>query len=253
VNGASRSTLGSVAGWKVRAGLTCSVRVPQAWLTAFNTGDEAQGKAFDARYQPRRPMAQMAGFREQTGGFTLVRVEQADATSVTALLKENRGDHYATLTLTVSGDEPPRMLGLQIRPTPPPADLARPRLTEAEALAALTRHGEEAARAERDLGQTTALAKMLAERLLGKGYDLRIYDPNVSLAQLTGLPIVPVTFNLNWKISVKSWDRFQIPLPFALCEVCVGQIVRVPENATDAEREVLRAQLQTDLLAITRD
>jgi GDP-mannose 6-dehydrogenase len=26
----------------------------------------------------------------------------------------------------------------------------------------------------------------LAERLLGKGYDLKIYDPNVSLAQLTG-------------------------------------------------------------------
>lgn len=26
----------------------------------------------------------------------------------------------------------------------------------------------------------------LAERLLGKGYDLKIFDPNVSLAQLTG-------------------------------------------------------------------
>ena len=26
----------------------------------------------------------------------------------------------------------------------------------------------------------------LAERLLGKGYELKIYDPNVSLAQLTG-------------------------------------------------------------------
>ena len=37
----------------------------------------------------------------------------------------------------------------------------------------------------------------------------------MSLAQMTGLPIVPVTYHLNWKIRLKSWDRFQIPLPFA--------------------------------------
>ena len=80
-----------------------------------------------------------------------------------------------------------------------------------------------------------------------------VQDGVTSLAQVTGLPIVPVTFNLNWKISVKSWDRFQIPLPFARCEVCVGKAVRVPPNASDDEREELRRQLETDLLAITRD
>ncbi len=68
-----------------------------------------------------------------------------------------------------------------------------------------------------------------------RGYDLaitpdgprgpcyQIQDGVTSLAQLTGLPIVPVSFNLNWKIRVKSWDRFQIPLPFARCEIAVGQ------------------------------
>ena len=98
-----------------------------------------------------------------------------------------------------------------------------------------------------------------------RGYDLtitpdgprgpcyEIQDGITSLAQLTGLPIVPVSFNLNWKISVKSWDKFQIPLPFARCEVCVGKAIRVPPNASNAEREELRRQLEAELRAITRD
>src|ERR1039457_1016397 len=98
-----------------------------------------------------------------------------------------------------------------------------------------------------------------------RGYDLtitpdgprgpcyQIQDGITSLAQLTGLPIVPVALNLNWKIRLKSWDRFQIPLPFARCDVCVGKTFRVPAEASDAEREKLRAQLEAELRAITRD
>ena len=98
-----------------------------------------------------------------------------------------------------------------------------------------------------------------------RGYDLtitpdgprgpcyQIQDGITSLAQLTGLPIVPVALNLNWKISLKSWDRFQIPLPFARCEVCVGKTFRVPADASDGEREKLRLQLEAELRAITRD
>jgi hypothetical protein len=98
-----------------------------------------------------------------------------------------------------------------------------------------------------------------------RGYDLtitpdgprgpcyKIQDGITSLAQLTGLPIVPVALNLNWKISVKSWDRFQIPLPFARCEIWVGKSFRVPADASDAVREELRQQLEAELRAITRD
>ena len=75
----------------------------------------------------------------------------------------------------------------------------------------------------------------------------------VSTAQLTGLPIVPVAYHLKWKFCAKSWDRFQVPLPFTLCEVTVGRVLRVPRAATDVEREALRAQLETELRGITRD
>lgn len=97
------------------------------------------------------------------------------------------------------------------------------------------------------------------------GYDLAITPDGprgpcyvvqegvISTAQLTALPIVPVSYHLNWKIRSKSWDRFQIPLPFTRCEITVGQIMRVPREATDAEREELRKRLEAELRAITRD
>jgi lysophospholipid acyltransferase (LPLAT)-like uncharacterized protein len=98
-----------------------------------------------------------------------------------------------------------------------------------------------------------------------RGYDLAVtpdgprgpcytvQDGVISTAQLTGLPIVPVSYYLNWKIRPKSWDRFQVPLPFARCEITVGKMMRVPREATEAEREELRKQLEAELRAITRD
>jgi len=97
------------------------------------------------------------------------------------------------------------------------------------------------------------------------GYDLAITPDGprgpcytvqegvIATSQLTGLAIVPVSYQLNWKIRLKSWDRFQIPLPFARCRVTVGQPVRVGRDATEPEREQLRQQLETELRAISRD
>lgn len=98
-----------------------------------------------------------------------------------------------------------------------------------------------------------------------RGYDLaitpdgprgpcyKIHDGVTSLAQLTGLTIVPVAFNLSRKVALKSWDKFQIPLPFAVCEVRVGQPMTVPREASDAQREELRQELERRLSALTRD
>ena len=98
-----------------------------------------------------------------------------------------------------------------------------------------------------------------------RGYDLAItpdgprgpcyvvQDGVMSLAQLTGLPIVPFAYDLSWKIRVKSWDQFQIPLPFSRCEMNLDKPIQVPREATDAEREVLRRRLEASLRDMTRD
>ena len=74
----------------------------------------------------------------------------------------------------------------------------------------------------------------------------------MALAQVTGLPIVPYSCRIGWKIRVKSWDRFQIPLPFARCEMTFGEPIFVPREATSAERGQLRERLWGALLAGTR-
>jgi lysophospholipid acyltransferase (LPLAT)-like uncharacterized protein len=75
----------------------------------------------------------------------------------------------------------------------------------------------------------------------------------ISLAQVTGLSIVPVTWNTSWKICVKSWDRFQIPLPFARCEMVLNQPIMVPRGASEGEREELRTELERSLRGSSRD
>jgi len=98
-----------------------------------------------------------------------------------------------------------------------------------------------------------------------RGYDLAITPDGprgpcyivqegvMSVAQLTGLPIIPFGFYARRKIRLKSWDRFQIPLPFSRCDLNLGKPVYVPREATDAEREVLRQNLEETLKTISRD
>ena len=98
-----------------------------------------------------------------------------------------------------------------------------------------------------------------------RGYDLAITpdgprgpryvvaDGAIALAQLTGLPLVAGVHNLNWKITLKTWDRLQIPLPFARCELVMGRIIQVPRELTPEQREAIRLQLQNEMLALTKD
>lgn len=98
-----------------------------------------------------------------------------------------------------------------------------------------------------------------------RGYDLaitpdgprgpcyRIQEGVTSLAQVTGLPIVPASCHLSWKIRLRSWDRFQLPVPFSKCVVHFGSPVRIPRDASDAEREDLRSKLEASMQELSAD
>jgi lysophospholipid acyltransferase (LPLAT)-like uncharacterized protein len=98
-----------------------------------------------------------------------------------------------------------------------------------------------------------------------RGYDLAltpdgprgpryvVQNGAISLAQVTGLGILPATMNLSFKISVRSWDRFQIPLPFAVCEVRLAKAIYVPRDASDEQREALRREMENWMKENSRD
>ena len=98
-----------------------------------------------------------------------------------------------------------------------------------------------------------------------RGYDLAItpdgprgpryvvQEGAIVLAQLTGRALVPVSHHLGWKISLKSWDKFQIPLPFSRCDISFGKSFQVPREITAEAREQFRKDFEAELLAIARD
>lgn len=86
-----------------------------------------------------------------------------------------------------------------------------------------------------------------------RGPRYRVQFGVIDLSKVTGLPIVPVSYSVNWRIKLKSWDKFIIPLPFARCDVYFGKPIHVPANSTFEERETLRRLLENSLRTLAKD
>jgi lysophospholipid acyltransferase (LPLAT)-like uncharacterized protein len=56
----------------------------------------------------------------------------------------------------------------------------------------------------------------------------------IHLASRTGRPILPITVNASSYWEIPSWDKFQIPKPFAKIELVLGEEIKVPPDL-DAE------------------
>lgn len=117
-------------------------------------------------------------------------------------------------------------------------------------------------------GSTSRRGRQALLELVGwaeRGYDLAITPDGprgpryiiqegvIALAQLTGLPILPVSYHFTWKIVLKSWDRFQIPLPFTKCLMHFMPPIYVPRDISEEEREKLRRQVEDRLKSVTDD
>ena len=86
-----------------------------------------------------------------------------------------------------------------------------------------------------------------------RGPRYRVQDGVIALAQLTGLPIIPCSGELSWKITTRGWDQFQIPLPFSRCRIRFGEPLSVPRDATGDDRKIFAVELEKKLMALTRD
>jgi lysophospholipid acyltransferase (LPLAT)-like uncharacterized protein len=73
-------------------------------------------------------------------------------------------------------------------------------------------------------------------------------------AQLTGSVIVPLGCAARRRYIFKNaWNKCYLPLPFSRCAIVFGQPLRVEADATDAQLEASRRDLQAQLLHLAAD
>ncbi len=75
----------------------------------------------------------------------------------------------------------------------------------------------------------------------------------VSLARLSGAPVVPLTYSASHYVERAGWDRLIVPLPFTRGVFVWGEPVSVPRRASPAEEEAARRAIEDRLKAITAE
>ncbi len=84
-----------------------------------------------------------------------------------------------------------------------------------------------------------------------RGPRQRVGDGVLSVARLSGAPIIPVSFATTRRIHARSWDRFLIALPFARGVFVWGQPHYVPRDADAKTLEGARHALENEMNRIT--
>jgi len=134
--------LAASAVFLVRAALaqipdTPSGHAVSAWLDAMNSTDNAKMQAFVDTYMPGRNVQQSLSMRDQTGGYNFKKVESSAPDRTVVLLQQRGGfQEFSRLTVQVAPEEPHHITGIQVQRADPPAGMAPPKMTAAEAEAA---------------------------------------------------------------------------------------------------------------------
>lgn len=69
----------------------------------------------------------------------------------------------------------------------------------------------------------------------------------ITMAQKSGCALVPIGCASRPRIVMKSWDRMEIPFPFAKSLMLFGEPLYVPSDATAEEAEAIRVKLQSEM------
>ncbi len=122
----------------------------------------------------------------------------------------------------------------------------------------IERFGYGTARGSTSRGARKALLQLRRDMAAGKAVAFTVDGPRgparvaqagaVWLAKVTGNPVVPFHIEANRYWEVGSWDRTQIPKPYATVSLAIGEPLEVSpdadDQAIDRAREALEQRLQ---------
>jgi lysophospholipid acyltransferase (LPLAT)-like uncharacterized protein len=113
---------------------------------------------------------------------------------------------------------------------------------------------------DKDKGGLPALRAMLKALKAGeyvgitpdgpRGPRMRASDGIVTVAKVSGVPIIPCAYGAKRRWVLGSWDRFIIPLPFTRGVIVWGEPVMVARDAGPAALEIARLKVEAALNAV---
>lgn len=79
----------------------------------------------------------------------------------------------------------------------------------------------------------------------------QVVQPGILLiAQKSGARLVPVGTSATRYWTLRSWDAYKVPKPFARCLVQAGEALTVPRDAVPDEIEAIRVELEKAISSI---
>jgi len=125
----------------------------------------------------------------------------------------------------------------------------------------ITKFGYGTARGSSSRGARKALLQMIRDvrqrpvafTLDGPRGPARVAQPGaVWLAKVTGNPIIPFHLEANRHWTLKSWDRTQIPKPFARVALAFAPPIQIASDSGDAALDEANQRLEAALAACER-
>jgi lysophospholipid acyltransferase (LPLAT)-like uncharacterized protein len=75
----------------------------------------------------------------------------------------------------------------------------------------------------------------------------------IMLGQITGRPLLPIAVAASATYTFRTWDKFELPLPFSRVAIVYGEPVQIPRGITADGLVEWQARLAESLLALRRD
>jgi D-alanyl-D-alanine carboxypeptidase len=155
----------------------------KAWLSAFNSADRDtiaayRDQAFAKDLPDWPPVDDEREFAEQTGGFELIKIEDNAPTKLTAIVKERGSDQFGRASFEVDAAAPHTVRKFSLKAIPTPEEFATPRLSEADALAALRTELDKRVAADQFSG-AVVVAKF-GKQIFAQAYGLADRDKKIA-------------------------------------------------------------------------
>jgi lysophospholipid acyltransferase (LPLAT)-like uncharacterized protein len=85
-----------------------------------------------------------------------------------------------------------------------------------------------------------------------RGPRMRATEGIVTVARVSGVPILPCSFSARSRVVLNTWDRFVIPLPFTRGVIVWGEAINVGRDADAAQLGAARLAVEAGLNAVTQ-